>query len=67
MNIFNEKSKCCNYRCSDSVYPNTLLLFMHLSVIEKLICLREMSLIGSTSFGFAQNTIHDFENTVLNS
>ena len=26
-----------------------------------------MSLTGSTSFGFAQNTIHDFQNTVLNS
>ena len=26
-----------------------------------------MSLIGSTSFGFAQNTMHDFQNTVFNS
>ena len=26
-----------------------------------------MSLIGSTFFGFAQNTVHDFQNTVLNS
>ena len=26
-----------------------------------------MSLIGSTSFGFAQNTMHYFQNTVLNS
>ena len=26
-----------------------------------------MSLIGSSSFGFAQNTIHEFQNTVLNS
>ena len=26
-----------------------------------------MTLIGSTYFGFAQNTIHDFQNTVLNS
>ena len=25
-----------------------------------------MGLIGSTSFGFAQNTIHDFQNNVLN-
>ena len=25
-----------------------------------------MSFIGSTSFGFAQNTIHDFQNTILN-
>ena len=25
-----------------------------------------MSLIGSTPFGFAQNTMHDFQSTVLN-
>ena len=49
------------------VYFHTLLLFIYLSAIERLICRREMSLIGSTSFGFAQNTIHDFQNTVLNS
>ena len=30
-------------------------------------CHREMSLIGSASFGFAQNMMHNFENTVLNS
>ena len=40
---------------------------VYLSAIETLICGREMSLIGSTSFGFAQNTIHDFHNTLLNS
>ena len=60
-----KKRKCCNHRCPDSVYFLTLLLIM--SVIETLICRREMSLLGSTSFGFAQNTIHDFQNTVLNS
>ena len=38
-----------------------------LSAIETLICRRKMSLIGFTSFGFAQNMIHDFHNTVLNS
>ena len=38
-----------------------------MSAIETLICRREMSLIGSTSFGFAQNMIHDFQNTELNS
>ena len=26
----------------------------------------EMSLLGSTSFGFAENAIHDFPNTLLN-
>ena len=46
---------------------NTPLLIIYLSYIEPLICRREMSLIGSNSFGFAQNTIHDFQNTVLNS
>ena len=46
---------------------HTLLLIINLSAIERLICRRNMSLIGSTSFGIAQNTIHDFLNTVLNS
>ena len=46
---------------------NTPLLFMYLSAFETLNCHREMSLIGSSSFGFAENRIHDFENTVLNS
>ena len=57
---------CCNHRCLYSVYSNTLLI-MYLSAIGKLVCRREISLIGCTSFGFAQNTIHDFQNTVLNS
>ena len=38
-----------------------------MSAIETLICRIEMSLIGSNSFGFAQNTIHGFQNTLLNS
>ena len=59
-----KKRKSCNHR--DSVYFHTLLLIIYLSAIERLICHREMSLIGSTSFGFAQNTIHGFQNTVLN-
>ena len=50
-----------------SVYFNTLLLIIYLSAIGTLICRREMSLIESTSFGFAQNAIHDFQNTILNS
>ena len=66
MYIFNEK-KCCNHRCPGPVYLNTLLLMIYLSAIEALVCRREMSLIGSTSLGFAQNTIHDFQNRVLNS
>ena len=53
-------------------YVLILFLFIrcfisYLSAIETLICLREMSLIGSTSFGFAQNTMLDFQNTVMNS
>ena len=53
-----KKKKRCNHRCPDSVYFHTLLLFIYLSAIERLICRREMSLIGSTFFGFAQNTMH---------
>ena len=45
----------CNHRCPDSVYFNTVFLSIYLSGIETLTCHREMSLIGSTSFGFAQN------------
>ena len=53
-------------------YVLILFLFIrcfisYLSAIETLTCLREMSLIGSTSFGFAQNTMLDFQNTVMNS
>ena len=67
INLFNKKRKCCNHQYRHSVYFYTLLLIIYLSAIETLICRREMSLIGSTSFGFAQNTIHDFQNTVYNS
>ena len=64
---FNEKRKSCNHRYPDSVYFHMLLLITYLSAIETLVCGRKMGLIGSTSFGFAQKTIHDFQNTVLNS
>ena len=60
-----EKRKSCNHRCPDSVYFHTLLLIIYLSATETLICCRGVSLIGSTSFCFAQNTIHDFQNTGL--
>ena len=56
-----------NHRCHDSICFHMLLLIIYLSAMEKLICRREMSLIGSTSFGLAQNMIHDFQNTILNS
>ena len=46
---------------------NTPFLMTYLSGIKYLFVMRKLSLIGSTSFGFAQNTIHDFQNTVLNS
>ena len=39
---------------------------VYLIATETLICRREISLAGSTSFDFAQHTIHDFQNTVLN-
>ena len=48
-------------------YFNRLLLNIYLSTIETLICHRKMSLIRSTSFGFAQNTVYEFQNTVLKS
>ena len=67
IDIFNKKRKCCNHRCPDSDYFNTSLLIIYLSAMETIICRREMSLIGSVSFSFAQNTIHDFQNKVLNS
>ena len=63
--MFNEKRKCCNHLCPDTVYFHKLLLILYLSAIETLTCRREMSLLGSASFGFAQNTIHDFQNTVF--
>ena len=66
MYIFNEKRKYCNHRCPDPVYFNTLLFIIYLSALKTLVCRREMSLTGSTSFGFAQNMIYDFQNTVLN-
>ena len=61
MYIFNEKRKCCNHRCPDSVYFNRLISILYLIAIETLVCCREMSLIRSTSFGFALNMIHDFQ------
>ena len=67
IDIFNKKRKCCNHRRPDSVYFYTLLLIMYLSAIETIIFRREISLTWSDSFGFAQNPIHDFQNTVLNS
>ena len=33
---------------------------MYLSAIKILICHREISLMGFTTFGFAQNTVRDF-------
>ena len=44
-----------------------MVLIIYLNAIETPICRRETSLIGSASFGFARNTTHDFQNTVLNS
>ena len=39
------------------------MLSRHLFAVHE----KEMSLKGSTSFGFAQNMIHGFQNTLLNS
>ena len=60
-----KESVACNHPCPDSVNFYTLLLILYLSAIETIVCRKEMSLMGSTSFGFAQNTIHDIQNTVL--
>ena len=61
------KKECYNHLYPDSDYFNTLKLISYLSAMETLTCRREMSLLGSTSFGFAQSTIHDFQNTVSGS
>ena len=44
------------------------LLVIHLSAIETCIyVIQKLTLIGSTSSGFVQHTIHDFQNAVLTS
>ena len=53
--IFKEKESVTIIDALVLFYFNTLLFIIYLSAIETLICRREMSLIGSTSFGFAQN------------
>ena len=62
-----KKKKFSDDQCPNPVYFNTPLLIRYLSATETLICRKEMSLIGPTSFGFAQNKIHDFQNTLLKS
>ena len=47
------------------LFSHAVINYIYLSAIKRLICRREMSLIGSTSFGFTQNMMHDFKNTVL--
>ena len=44
-----------------------LLLIIYFSNVETLVCRRELSLLGPTFFDFAQNTMHDFQNTLINS
>ena len=53
-------------QCLNPFYSNTPLLIIYLSVIE-LFIIEKMSLLGFTSFDFAQNTVYDFQNTVLSS
>ena len=59
---FQSKKTVFQSSISDPVYFNTLFLVKYLSAIKILICRREMSLIGSTSYDFAQNMIHDLSN-----
>ena len=49
------------------VYVNTPPLILYLSAIKTLFVIEKLSLIGPSSFGFAQNAIHDFRNNVFNS
>ena len=66
--IFNNKKKVlqssmplfCLFQYAIVNYIFERYQIIYLSAIETLICRREKSLIRSTSFGFAQNTIHDF-------
>ena len=41
-----KKEKSCNSQCPDSVYLHTLSLIIYLRAIERLICRKEMSLMG---------------------
>ena len=66
MYIFKEKRKCCNHRCPNPIYFNTLLLIVYLSYRKTYLSKRN-EFIGPTSFSFAQNTIHNFQNKELNS
>ena len=56
-----------NGPCRNPEYLNTPFLIIYLNGTETLICHIEFSLLGSTSFGFAQDTIQDFQSTILNS
>ena len=56
-----KKRKCCNHRCLDSVYFNRIYAVVNYIFECYLICRREMSLIGFTTFGFAQNTYMVFK------
>ena len=66
--IFKRKKYSYDW-CPTPVYFKSLLLVIYLSAFETIInfVVEKLSLIGFTSFGFAQNTILDFQNTILNS
>ena len=65
---FHYKEKKYSYdRCCNTVYFKTPFLIIYFSAIEHLFVIEYLSLKGFTSFGFAQNKLHDFRNTVLNS
>ena len=65
--MFQVKTKFSNDECPSPVYFNAPFLIICLNSIETLICHGTIELIGSASFRFAQNMLHDFRNTVLNS
>ena len=54
-------------RCPNPVYFNIPLLIVYCSAIKHLFVIQKLRFIVSTFFGFAQNTLRAFQNTVLNS
>ena len=61
-NIFDKKKEYSYYRYPNSVYFNIPLLIIYLiNYRNTYLSLQKLCLIGLTSFGFAQNTLHDFQ------
>ena len=63
IDVFNTQKKYSFDRYPYPVNFNTTLLIVYLSVIETVICQIELKFNRVTSFGFAQTTTHDFQNS----